>query len=304
MTVGAFAVVAARPWPGAAVAISPDAAWAAIALPGRVVVAGLPHLDRVREVDVSDVRSLVALDGGRLALAPRRGFLVIDDPAGAPRVGVRARGPGRLALAVGPEGRLAAVGERAALPRATVVARSDAARRRDWTAAVPGATSAAWLEGDDLAVAAGDDLVLVRAGQEEARLTAPLGERITALAAIPGGVAIAGAGPRALLHSMRPGAGSPVVEVPPGVGRTLGYAGGLLVCGTRSLGERVVVIDLATGAIVHEQRGASAGALALGGPTCPPGVPLLVASGREGTVVIRREEPGPCDATRGVRSCG
>jgi hypothetical protein len=128
---GGLTVLATRPWPGSALAASTDGAWVAVALPGRVVVAGLPGLDDVHEIDVSDVRSLMAVDSTRLALAPRRGLLVIDDPMGIPRVGLRARGPGRLVLAADGEGRLAAVGERAALPRATVVARSDAARRRD-----------------------------------------------------------------------------------------------------------------------------------------------------------------------------
>ncbi|MEO2139947.1 MAG: hypothetical protein ABGX91_06870, partial [Thermoleophilia bacterium] len=147
---GAVQVVATRPWPGSAVAVSPDGTWAAVALPGRVMVARLPDLEGAREIAVADVRSLAAVGTDRLALAPRRGLLVITDPAGAPAVGLRARGPGRLVLAAGPGGRLAAVGPRAALPRATVIARSDAARRRDWTAAVAGASSAAWLDGDDL----------------------------------------------------------------------------------------------------------------------------------------------------------
>lgn len=277
----AFAVVATRPWPAAAVAMSPDATWVAVALPGRVLVARLPHLDAVREVAVSDVRSLAAVDATRLAMAPRRGLLMIDDPAGSPHVGLRARGPGRLALAAGPDGRLAAVGDRAALPRATVVARSDAARRRDWTAMVPGAVAAAWLDQGDLAVATGGDLVLVRGGREEARVRAPVDGAITALAAIPGGVAAAGAGARVLLHSVRPGTGSTSLEVPPGTGRTLAAAGGMLVSGTRSLGERVVVHDLATGEVVHERRGASVAAVASGAQGS-----VVVAAGREGTVVL------------------
>lgn len=273
---GDLRVLASRPWPGSAVATAPDGSWAAVALPGRVMVARLPGLDHEREIAVSDVRSLVAVDEGRLALAPRRGLLVIDDPAGSPRVGLRARGPGRLALAAGPGGRLAAVGDRAALPRATVIARSDAGRRRDWTAAVDGATVAAWLDGGDLVVAAGEDLVLVRGGAEQARAHSPIGEPITGLASIPGGVAIAGAGDRAVLHSVVPGASRPSITVPPGTGRVLAVAGGMLVACTRSLGERVAVHDLATGRAIGWLRGASAAA---------PAPPLVVATGREGTVV-------------------
>jgi hypothetical protein len=280
VTDGGLTVLATRPWPGSALAASRDGEWVAVALPGRVVVARLPYLDDVREIDVSDVRSLVAVDPGRLALAPRRGLLVIDDPAGTPRVGVRARGPGRLVLATDGEGRVAAVGDRAALPRATVVARSDAARRRDWTAAIHGARCAAWLEGGDLVVAAGEDLVLVRGGREEARACAPLGEVITALASVPGGVAVAGPGPRVLLHSVIPGATRPHVEIPPGTGRSLSVTGDILVASTRSLGERVTMYRLSTGEQVHEMRGVAVGAAA---------PPYVVATGREGTVVVGPE---------------
>lgn len=274
---GALRVVATRGWPGSALAVSPDGAWAAVALPGRVVVARLPALDDVREIAVSDVRSMATVGPDRLALAPRRGLLVIDDPAGAARVGMRSRAPGRLALAAGPDGRLAAVGERAALPRATVVARSDQARRRDWTATVEGAVAAAWLGDDDLAVATGADLVLVRAGAVHARAASPLGERITALAAVPGGVAVAGPGERLVLHAVRPGAARPVLEVHPGTGRALAAGHGLLVVSSRSLGERVTVHDLATGERTASLRGV---ALAAPAPDC------LVATGREGTVVL------------------
>ncbi len=273
---GALEVVASRPWPGSAVAVSPDGAWAAVALPGRVMVARLPGLDDEREIAVADVRSLVALDEGRLALAPRRGLLVIDDPAGMPRVGVRARGPGRLVLAAGPGGLLAAVGDRAALPRATVIARSDHGRRRDWTAAVEAASAAAWIDGGDLVVAAGEDLVLVRDGAERARAQSPLGQAITGLASIPGGVAIAGAGDRAVLHTVVPGASRPSLAVPPGAGRVLAVAGGILVACTRSLGERVSVHRLPSGEAVGMLRGVSAAA---------PAPAALVATGREGTVV-------------------
>ena len=273
---GAVQVVATRPWPGSAVAVSPDGAWAAVALPGRVMVARLPDLEGAREIAVADVRSLAAVGTDRLALAPRRGLLVITDPAGAPAVGLRARGPGRLVLAAGPGGRLAAVGPRAALPRATVIARSDAARRRDWTAAVAGASSAAWLDGDDLVIGAGEDLVLVRRGEEHARARSPIGEPIMALAAIPGGVAIAGAGGRAVLHSVIPGRARPSVGIPPGAGRGLAASGGILVSSTRSLGERVTAHGLRDGREVGGLRGVSAGA---------PAPPYLVATGREGTVV-------------------
>ena len=88
-------MVASRAWPGSAITVSPDGEWVAIALPGRVVVARLPDLSDEREILVADVRSLVAVDPTRLALAPHRGVLVIDDPAGSPHVGVRARGAGR-----------------------------------------------------------------------------------------------------------------------------------------------------------------------------------------------------------------
>lgn len=273
---GALRVVAARGWPGSALVVSPDGAWAAVALPGRVVVARLPDLDDVREIAVSDVRSMAVVGADRLALAPRRGLLVIDDPAGAARVGLRSRAPGRLSLSAGPHGRLAAVGDRAALPRATVVARSDEARRRDWTAAVDGATAAAWLD-DDLAVAAGADLVLVRAGEEHARAPSPLGEGITAVASVPGGVVIAGQGDRAMIHAVRPGAARPSLEVHPGTARALAAADGVLVVSSRSLGERVTVHDLATGDRTASLRGVSLGAPA-------PGV--VVATGREGTVVL------------------
>ena len=274
---GAFRVVAAQGWPGAALAVSPDGAWAAVALPGRVIVARLPGLDDVREIAVSDVRSMAAVGPGRLALAPRRGLLVIDDPLGSAGVALRARAPGRLSLVAGPSGRLAAVGERAALPRATVVARSDMARRRDWTAAVAGATAAAWLDDGALAVAAGSDLVLVRAGTEHARARSPLGERITAVAAIPGGVAIAGQGDRVVLHAVHPGAARPSLEVHPGSGRSLAFAEDTLIVASRSLGERVTVHALPTGERMASLRGVALGARVPGG---------LVATGREGTLVL------------------
>jgi hypothetical protein len=273
---GALRIVAAKPWPGTALTVSPDLAWVAVSLPGRVIVARLPDLDDVCEIAVSDVRSMAAVDSGRLALAPRRGLLVIEDPLGAARVGLRSRGPGRLVLAAGPDGRLAAVGDRAALPRATVIARSDAARRRDWTACIEGARSAAWLDGGDLVVAAASDLVLVRRGEESARAKDPLGEPIVALASVPGGVVIAGAGDRAVVHSVVPGASRPAIAVPPGTGRTLSAAGGLLTASTRSLGERVSVHDLATGRAIATLRGVSTGV---------PAPPYVVATGREGTVV-------------------
>lgn len=274
---GALRVAAAQGWPGSALAVSPDGAWAAVALPGRVVVARLPGLDGVREIAVSDVRSMAAVGPDRLALAPRRGLLVIDDPLGAARVGLRSRAPGRLVLSAGDDGRLAAVGDRAALPRATVVARSDLARRRDWTATVEGAMAAAWLDDGDLAVATGADLVLVRGGEEHARAPRPLGERITAVASIPGGVAIAGQGDRVVLHAVLPGAARPAIEVHPGTGRALAAGTGVLVVASRSLGERVTVHDLATG-----ERTASLRGVALGAPA--PG--CVVATGREGTVVL------------------
>lgn len=273
---GALRVVASRTWPGSALAVSPDGAWVAVALPGRVMVARLPDLDGAREIAVSDVRSLAALDARRLALAPRRGLMVIDDPLATARVGLRARGPGRLVLAAGPDGRLAAVGDRVALPRATVIARSDRARRRDWTAAVEDAVAAAWIDGGDLVVAAGDDLVLLRRGEEQVRARGPLGGPITALAAIGGGVAIAGPGDRVVLHSIVPRAARPSIAVPPGMGRVLTASQGMLVAGTRSLGERVSAHDVSTGESIGGLRGVSVGA---------PAPPYVVATGREGTVV-------------------
>lgn len=274
---GALRVAAVQGWPGSALAVSPDGAWAAVALPGRVLVARLPDLDGVREIAVSDVRSMAAVGPDRLALAPRRGLLVIDDPLGTARVGLRSRAPGRLMLSAGADGRLAAVGERAALPRATVVARSDLARRRDWTATIEGAMAAAWLADGDLAVATGADLVLVRGGEEHARAPRPLGEPITAVASIPGGVALAGHGERVVLHPVLPGAARPAIEVHPGTGRALAAGSGMLVVASRSLGERVTVHDLATGGRTASLRGVALGAPA---PGC------VVATGREGTVVL------------------
>ncbi len=274
---GALRVLAARPWPGSAIAVSPDGAWVAVALPARVVVARLPDLDGVREIAVPDVRSLAAVDPGRLALAPRRGLLVIADPRGGARVGIRARTPGRLALAAGPDGRLAAVGARAALPRATVVAWSDGARRREWTAALASASVAAWLAADDLAVAVGDDLLLVRRGEEIARATSPLGEPITALASVPGGVVLAGAGDRAVVHTMIPGVSRRAITIPPGTARSLAAAPGILTAATRSGGERVSIHDLPTGAVIARLRGVAAAV---------PVPPYVVATGREGTVVV------------------
>jgi len=274
---GALRVVAHRPWPGSALAISPDGSWVAVALPGRVVTARLPDLSDEHEIHVADVRSIAAIGDDRLALAPHRGVLVIEDPVGAPHVAVRARGAGRVQVVAGPGGLLAAVGERAALPRATVVTRADLGRRRRWTASIAGATAAAWLDDRDLAVAAGEDLVLVRDGAEEARAMSPLGERITALAAVPGGVVIAGAGSHAVLHAIGPRAARPRIEVLPGGGRTLHATDGWLAVGTRSLGERVQVHDLATDTVMCELRGVASAVVA---------PPVVVATGREGTVVL------------------
>lgn len=274
---GDLRVVAHRPWPGGAITVSPDGTWAAIALPGRVVVARLPGLDAEREIHVADVRSLVALDANTLALAPHRGVLVIRDPAGTPRVGVRARGVGRVALAAGPDGILAAVGARAALPRATIVTRTDGGTRQGWTAVVTGAVVATWVGKDDLVVAAGEDLVLVRGGEEDARVEAPLGGPIGALASIPGGVVIAGPGPRAMFHALAPGMPHAYIDVLPGTSRSLATAGGLLAVGTRSLGERVVVRDLQADREIAIARGMAAVALA---------PPLVVVTGREGTLVL------------------
>jgi len=142
-----------------------------------------------------------------------------------------------------------------------------------------GATAAAWIDHGDLAVAAGLDLVLVRDGEEEARAEGPLGEPITAVVTVPGGVAIAGAGPRVVLHSTVPRAKRPAIEVPPGVGRSLQVGDGLMVTGTRSLGERVVVHDLTSGDQVAAIRGVATAA-AVGG--------VVVGTGREGTVVLAR----------------
>ena len=274
---GDLAVVAHRPWPGSAITVAPGGEWIAVALPGRVVVARLPHLDDVREIHVADVRSLAAITDDRLVLAPHRGLLVIEDPLGTPHVGVRARGAGRVVVSAGPSGLLVAVGERAALPRATVVARTDLGRRRGWTASIPGATAAAWLGERDLVVAAGADLVLVRDGEVDARAEGPLGEPITALVSVPGGVVVAGAGPRAVVHATMPGAPRPAIDVAPGGARWLHAAEGLLAVGTRSLGERVAVHDLEEGGVVGTLRGVAAAVLA---------PPLLAATGREGTVVL------------------
>ena len=274
---GDVRVVAHRPWPGSALAVAPDGEWLAVALPGRVVTARLPDLTDEREIHVADVRSIAAIGSDRLALAPHRGVLIIEDPVGVPQVAVRARGAGRVGLVAGPDGLLAAVGERAALPRATVVTRGDLGRRRGWTAGIPGATAAAWLDGRDLAVAAGDDLVLVRDGVEEARAQSPLGEPITALTTVPEGVVIAGAGAHALLHAIGPRAARPRIEVPPGGGRTLHAADGWLAAGTRSLGERVQVRDLASDEVICALRGVATAVVA---------PPLVVATGREGTVVL------------------
>ncbi len=274
---GDLHVVAHQPWPGSALAVSPDGAWVAVALPGRVVTARLPDLADPHEIHVADVRSLAAIGPDRLALAPHRGMLVIDDPVGTPHVAVRARGAGRVQLVAGPGGLLAAVGERAALPRATVVTRSDLGRRRGWTAGITGATTAAWLSERDLAVAAGEDLVLVREGVEDARAKRPLGERITGLASVPGGVVVVGAGSHAVLHATAPRAERSRLEVPPGAGRTVHAANGWLAVGTRSLGERVQVHDVAAGRVICALRGVA------GAVVAPP---LVVATGREGTVVL------------------
>jgi len=275
--VGDLRVVAHQHWPGSALAVSPGGEWIAVALPGRVVTARLPDLSDAREIHVADVRSLAAVGNDRLALAPHRGLLVIEDPVGLAQVAVRSRGAGRVQLVAGPDGALAAVGERAALPRATVVTRTDLGRRRGWTATVAGATSAAWLDARDLAVAAGHDLVLVRDGVEEARAQDPLGEPITALAAVPGGVLIAGAGPEAVLHAIAPRAARPRIAVPPGGGRVLHSAGDWLAVGTRSLGERVQIHDLVGGEVICALRGVASAVVA---------PPLVVATGREGTAVL------------------
>jgi hypothetical protein len=111
---GAVRVVAHRPWPGSALAVAPGGEWVAVALPGRVVTARLPDLSDEHEIHVADVRSIAAISDDRLALAPHRGVLVIEDPVGAPRVAVRARGAGRVQVVAGPGGLFAAVGERAA----------------------------------------------------------------------------------------------------------------------------------------------------------------------------------------------
>ena len=95
-------------------------------------------------------------------------------------------------------------------------------------------------------------------------------------AVVGNGVVIAGAGDRALLHSIVPGAPRTAIAVPPGTGRTLSAAGGLLTASTRSLGERVSVHDLATGRAIATLRGVSTGV---------PAPPYVVATGREGTVV-------------------
>ena len=274
---GDLHTVAHRPWPGSALAVSPDGQWVAVALPGRVVTARLPDLDDAHEIHVADVRSMAVIGDDRLALAPHRGVLIIEDPVGSPHVAVRARGSGRVQLVAGPGGLLAAVGERAALPRATVVTRSDRGRRRGWTAGIAGATTAAWLGDRDLAVAAGDDLVLVREGVEEARARSPLGERITGLASVPDGVVVVGAGPHAVLHATAPRAERPRIEVPPGGARTVHAADGWLAVGTRSLGERVQVHDLAADRVICAVRGAA------GAVVAPP---FVVATGREGTVVL------------------
>lgn len=274
---GSLRVVAHRSWPGSALAVSPGGDWLAVALPGRVVTARLPDLTDAREIHVADVRSVAAVGPDRLALAPHRGVLIIEDPVGTPEVAVRARGAGRVGLVAGPDGLLAAVGERAALPRATVVTRADLGRRRGWTASIPGATAAAWLSARDLAVAAGDDLVLVRDGAEEARARNPLGEPITALVTVPEGVVIAGAGSHAVLHAIGPRAARPRIEVPPGGGRTLHAADGWLAAGTRSLGERVQVRDMASDEVICALRGVATAVVA---------PPLVVATGREGTVVL------------------
>lgn len=277
LVAGDLRVVAHRPWPGGAITTSPDGTWVAVALPGRVVVARLPGLDAEREIHVADVRSLAALDEHTLALAPHRGLLVIHDPTGAPWVGVRARGAGRVALVAGPGGILAAVGERAALPRATIVTRADRGKRRGWTAAITGVVAATWVGRDDLVVATGGDLVLVRGGREEARAVAPLPGPITALASIAGGVVIAGPGSRAVVHAFTPGMPPAHIDVPPGTSRTLATAGTLLAVGTRSLGERVVVRDLRSDRQIATARGVAAVALA---------PPLVVVTGREGTLVL------------------
>jgi hypothetical protein len=141
------------------------------------------------------------------------------------------------------------------------------------------ATAAAWLDHGDLAVAAGLDLVLVRGGEEEARAENPLGEPITAVATVPGGVAIAGAGPRVVLHFTVARAERPTIDVPPGGGRSLQVGDGLLVTGTRSLGERVVVHDLTSGDQLATIRGVATAAAAGG---------VVVGTGREGTVVLAR----------------
>lgn len=274
---GDLEVVAHRPWPGSAITVAPGGEWVAVALPGRVVVARLPHLDDVREIHVADVRSLAAIADDRLALAPHRGLLVIEDPLGTPHVGVRARGAGRVVVSAGPGGLLAAVGERAALPRATVVARTDLGRRRGWTASIAAATAATWLDDGDLVVAAGADLVLVRGGVVQATAPSPLGEPIAAVAAVPDGVVMAGVGPRAVVHPITPGAPRCEIEVTPGGARWLHAADGLLAVGTRSLGERVVVHDLDEGGAVGTLRGVAVAVLA---------PPLMVATGREGTVVL------------------
>ena len=60
-------------------------------------------------------------------------------------------------------------------------------------------------------------------------------------------------------------------------GRTLHAAEGWLAVGTRSLGERVQVYDLAADAVICELRGFAAAVVA---------PPLVVATGREGTVVL------------------
>ncbi len=90
---------------------------------------------------------------------------------------------------------------------------------------------------------------------------------------------IAGAGPQAVLHATTPRAARPQIAIVPGGGRSVHVADDLLLVGTRSLGERVHVHDMADGGCLATLRGVASGVVA---------PPLIVATGREGTVVLAR----------------
>jgi hypothetical protein len=167
-----------------------------------------------------------------------------------------------VSAASSPGGALLALAGRVSRPRATLGVWDLDRRAQAWSAAVWGATCAAWVDGRLLAVGGRDLRLFTHEGEPLPAAGLPDGLPVEALAATPTRLVSAGRGPTATLWDPGRPAAVGTVPVPAGAGRTLALEGPTLAAGTLRAGGAVALVDMRRRTVDRVLLGMRAAALA------------------------------------------